>query len=231
MGSPPKPPRRPSTFATFTATLYIFFGTLFFAGSAVVLGWLPARRKIMLWLARRWARGLMLSAGARLSATFEAPLDSTKRYVLLANHQSYMDIPALLPVVPVKVRFAAKRSLFRIPIFGWSLLVGGFIPIDRDDKSKAGQAFQQAASLLADGESVLFFPEGTRSHDGRLGPFARGGFLVALKSGLPIVPVGLRGLRDVQPRGRFAVSPGPVVAAFGTPIDPAAYGVRRREEL
>jgi 1-acyl-sn-glycerol-3-phosphate acyltransferase len=78
---------------------------------------------------------------------------------------------------------------------------------------------------------VLFFPEGTRSHDGSLGKFERGGFLLALRSGLPIVPVGVRGARDVLPRGSVRVRPGRIHLSFGAPIDPADYGIRRREEL
>jgi 1-acyl-sn-glycerol-3-phosphate acyltransferase len=217
--------------ANLGALLFGVFGTILFSSTAIVCGLLPWRRAIMLWLSRGWARCLLAATGVRLQATYEATLDRRGRYVLLANHQSYYDIPALLPTVPVTVRLAAKKSLFKIPFFGWSLRVGGFIPIDREDKSKALGAFKEASGLLADGESVLFFPEGTRSRDGQLLPFERGGFLIALKSGLPIVPVGIRGAHAVQPRGRLAVQPGTIEVAYGTPIDPATYGIRRRDEL
>jgi 1-acyl-sn-glycerol-3-phosphate acyltransferase len=152
--------------------------------------------------------------------------------VYLANHQSYFDILALLATVPSQVRFAAKASLFRIPIFGWALTVGGFIPIDRGDRSRARQAFAAAASRLQGGGSVLFFPEGTRSLDGTFGKFERGGFLLALRSGLPILPVGVRDAREVLPRGSVRVRPGKTIRLrFGAAINAAEYGIRRREEL
>jgi 1-acyl-sn-glycerol-3-phosphate acyltransferase len=213
------------------AYLYIVFGTFFFAMSSVLLGWIGPRGNMMFRLSRPWSRGLLASSGVRLDAEFEVPLDPERSYVYLANHQSYFDIPALMPVAPGQVRFAAKRSLFRIPVFGWSLWVGGFIPIDREEPSKATQAFSAAAERVRQGASVLFFPEGTRSADGKLAPFQRGGFLIALKAGLPIVPVGIEGARQVMPRGRVWVTPGRITVRFGTPLDCAAYGVKGRGRL
>lgn len=227
--------REPGRLARFAASvgaaIFAVFGSLLFGGLAVLLGWIPPRGRVMLWLARRWGRGLLFCSGVRVEAHYEAAIPPRGSYVFLANHQSYFDIPALLPVVPAEVRFAAKRSLFRIPVFGWALAVGGFIPIDRDDRSRARQAFAEAASRLRAGTSVLFFPEGTRSLDGRLGPFERGGFLLALKSGLPIVPVGIAGSYRALPKGRLSVSPGKVTVRFGTPLPTAAHGVRRKAEL
>ncbi len=231
----PVPEQRPGRLASWLANagayLYIVFGTFFFAMSSVLFGWIGPRGNVMFWLSRPWSRGLLASAGVRLRAQFEVPLDPRKSYVYLANHQSYFDIPALMPVAPGQVRFAAKRSLFRIPVFGWSLAVGGFIPIDRDQPSKATQAFAAAAQRVQQGASVLFFPEGTRSADGLLAPFQRGGFLIALKSGLPIVPVGIEGSRQVLPRGSGWVTPGSITVRFGSPIDTTAYGVRGRAQL
>lgn len=220
--------------AALASASLIVFGlgsTLVCATASVLLGWIGPRGRLVLAIARLWSRSLQLFAGVRVTAHFEAPLDPRQSYVYLANHQSYFDIPALLPAIPSQVRFAAKRSLFKIPIFGWSIAVGGFIPIDREDRSKAREAFQVAADRLKNGVSVLFFPEGTRSHDGRLLPFERGGFLIALKSGLPIVPVGVSGARAVMPRGKISVRPGPIEVHFGAPIDVLAYGIRGRSEL
>jgi 1-acyl-sn-glycerol-3-phosphate acyltransferase len=125
----------------------------------------------------------------------------------------------------------AKRSLFRIPLFGWSLAAGGFIPIDRGDRSTARQSFASALARLKGGTSILFFPEGTRSATDTLLPFQRGGFLLAMKTGLPIVPVGIRGSRAVQRKGSFAIRPGPIEVRYGAPISAADYGIRRKGEL
>ncbi len=227
-----KPPGRLAILlANAGAYLYIVFGTFFFAMSSVLLAWVGPRGNTMFRLSRPWSRGLLASAGVRITAEFETPLDPGETYVYLANHQSYFDIPALMPVTPGQVRFAAKRSLFRIPVFGWSLWAGAFIPIDRDEPSKATQAFAAAAERLQHGASVLFFPEGTRCADGKLAPFQRGGFLIALKSCVPIVPVGIEGARRVMPRGRAWVTPGHITVRFGAPLDTAAYGVKGRGRL
>ncbi len=229
--SGPRPSALTVLLSTTGALLSAFLATLFFGSLAVLFAWVPPRGRLMLFLSRRWARVILAASGARVRVSFAAPLDRRQSYVYLANHQSYFDIPALLPVIPSEVRFAAKRSLFRIPIFGWSLHAGGFIPIDRDDKSKARENVARAASWLKGGVSVLFFPEGTRSADGRIAPLARGGFLLAMKCGLPIVPVGVRGADRVQPRGHLTTWPGTIEVRFGAPIDPATYGVRRAREL
>jgi 1-acyl-sn-glycerol-3-phosphate acyltransferase len=213
------------------AAVFAVFGSLAFGSLAILLSWIPPQGKAMLWLSRRWSRWLLRSSGVRLEARYEATLERDRSYVFIANHQSYYDIPALLPTIPAEVRFAAKRSLFHIPFFGWALWAGGFIPIDRENRSRAQKAFATAAARLKRGVSVLFFPEGSRSFDGRLATFERGAFLLALRLGLPIVPVGVSGARLVQPRGRLAVSPGTISVTYGAPIEVAPYGVRRKAEL
>jgi 1-acyl-sn-glycerol-3-phosphate acyltransferase len=213
------------------AAAFAVFGSLLFGSLATLFFWIPPRGNAMLWLARRWSRWLLRSSGVRVEARYEAVLDRGRSYVFIANHQSYFDIPALLPTIPVEVRFAAKRSLFHIPVFGWALWAGGFIPIDRENRSRAQKAFAAAAARLKRGVSVLFFPEGSRSFDGRLATFERGAFLLALRLGLPIVPVGVSGAHRVQPRGRLAVSPGTITVTYGAPIEVAGYGVRRKAEL
>ncbi len=220
-----------SAFATACAFLVGAPATLLFATLATLFGWIPPRGNIMLWCGRTWSKILIAASWTRLEASFEEPLDPEKSYIYLANHQSYFDIMALLATVPSQVRFAAKASLFRIPIFGWSLSAGGFIPIDRRDRSRAKKAFATAATRLQRGASVLFFPEGTRSHDGTFGKFERGGFLLALRSGVTIVPVGIRGAREVLPRGSVRVRPGRIEVHFGRVVDPADFGIRGRQEL
>jgi 1-acyl-sn-glycerol-3-phosphate acyltransferase len=221
--------------ATLTAFAYLIPATLILATLAILTSWIPPRGRGMLFFGRVWSRGLLAASRVRLVVEMDPAWSEAAGgaggYVFMVNHQSYFDIPALLATVPAEVRFAAKRSLFRIPVFGWALAAGGFIPVDRKDLSQAREVFAAAAARLRSGASVLFFPEGTRSADGRLGAFQRGGFLVALKAGLPVVPVGIRGAREVMPRGRLSVRPGTIRLCYGAPVAVEGYGVRGRREL
>jgi 1-acyl-sn-glycerol-3-phosphate acyltransferase len=217
-------------FATLMGNLYLVAGSVFFGLLASVLGWIPPRGNWMYWCARLWAHGLLWASGVRVMVSRQ-PLDPRGRYVFMANHQSLFDIPVLLATLPGQVRFMAKESLFRIPVFGWALHAGGFIPVDRRDRTQARQAFSTAGQRLAGGSSILVFPESTRTDGTRLLPFQRGGFLIALKSGLGIVPVGIRGSVSIQVRGSARIRPGSVEVHYGAAIDVAAFGVRRKEEL
>lgn len=216
---------------TITGNLFLGLGTVVFGLLALPLALLPRGDHGVFILSKLWAWGLLAASGVRVTARFEAPLEAGQSYVFLANHQSMFDIPLVLATVPVQLRFAAKRSLFRIPVFGWAIRAGGLIPVDRGDRVKARATFAAAQKRLRGGVSVLLFPEGSRSLDARIHRFERGGFLLAIRTGLPIVPVGIRGTLGVQRRGSVRVRPGPVEIRYGEPIDPAAFGVRGRGEL
>lgn len=220
-------------FATFTGNLFLVIGSLLLGTLAILGSWVPPRGQWVFVMARLWSILLLRASLLRVEVRREGTIDPGASYVFLANHQSLFDIPALLATVPNQVRMMAKRSLFRVPVFGWALSAGGFIPIDRGDRSTATarQSFSSAISHIRGGTSILLFPEGTRALTDTLLPFQRGGFLLALKSGLPIVPVGIRGTRAVQRKGVWTIRPGKVVVTYGTPIDCAAYGVRRVREL
>ena len=228
-------PTRSGAFATLLATLtgnlYLVAGTLFFAVLSLLASLVPPRGRWVYYTARAWARGALLASGVRLRVEHERPLDRRGRFVFVANHQSLFDIPALLAASPGQVRLLAKASLFKIPIFGWALAAGGFVPVDRGDRDRAHSSFAAAIERLdRDGISVLLFPEETRSPDGQLLPFRRGGFLLALKTGLPIVPVGVEGSFTVQSRRSFVIRPRPIVVRYGAPLDLAAESVRRLPE-
>lgn len=220
--------------ATVTGNLFLVFGTLLFGLVGVAVSFIPPRGYHTFTVARVWARGVLASAGVRVRVRCEARLDPAASYVFLANHQSLFDIPAVIATAPLQLRFAAKSSLFLLPVFGRSLRAMGFIPVDRAARKDRGQAqgvLTAAQGLLAGGLSVLFFPEGARSYDGVLQPFERGGFLLALKTGLPVVPVSIEGTLAAQMRGSFLISPADVTVVYGEPIDPSEFGVRRRAEL
>jgi 1-acyl-sn-glycerol-3-phosphate acyltransferase len=233
LSTPAQPPTPAwlTVFATFTGNLYLVVGSIIFGLLSVLAGPIPPRGNAVFVIARLWSSLLLKASCLRVRVHGGADLDPRTSYVLLSNHQSLFDIPALLATVPGQARMMAKRSLFRVPIFGWAIAAGGFIPIDRGDRSTARQSFAAAVAHVRAGTSILLFPEGTRSLTGTLLPFERGGFLLAMKTGLPIVPVGIRGTRAVQHKGNWAIRPGPIEVRYGKPIDIAEYGVRRKNEL
>lgn len=217
---------------TLTGNAFLVLGTLVLGLLALPVSLLPRGADLVFALSKAWSWGLLAAGGVRMKVRFEAPLDRNTSHVFIANHQSMFDIPAVIASVPVQMRFAAKRSLFKIPVFGWAIRAGGLIPVDPgSDRRQAMMTLNALQERLTDGISVLLFPEGSRSLDGLVHPFERGAFLLALKTGLPIVPVGIRGTLRVQRRGRKTIHGGPVEVHYGAPIDPAAFGVRGRTEL
>lgn len=217
---------------TLSGNAFLVVGTIFWASVALVFGWLGPRGRLIFWVARTWSRGVLFFGGVRAEPVFEQELDPKAQYVFMANHSSLFDIPALLTTLPGQTRFLAKKSLFRIPVFGWAIKMGGFVTIDRKDLSTARDSFAVAVAQLNEhGVSVLVFPEGTRSPTGEMLPFKRGGFLLALKSGLPIVPVGIVGSARVRPKGIFKIRPGRVRVNYGCPMPVQAFGVSKKREL
>lgn len=220
-----------SFLATFTGNLFLVLATFILGLLAMPLSLVTPGGNGVFFLSKLWAWGLLAASWQRVTVTFEQPLDPGTSYILLPNHQSMLDIPLVIATVPLQLRFAAKRSLFRIPVFGWAIKAGGLIPVDRGDRKGAQGTFTAARDRLTGGRSVLFFPEASRSFDGLLHPFERGGFLLAIKTGLPVVPVGIHGTLHARVRGSAIVRPGRVRVRYGAPIDPREYGVRGRKEL
>ena len=182
-------------------------------------------------LIRFWARSIVRAAGIRLTTENLDRIESDRRYILVANHTSYLDIPCIYAAIPQPIRFLAKISLFKIPIFGWALGRAGFIPIDRKNRRTAVKSFDLAAARIRKGNTIVVFPEEGRSATREMRPFQRGGFLLAIKSEQPIVPLAIDGMFDVLPVGAARVRPGPVVVRVGTPITTADVTVREKERL
>jgi 1-acyl-sn-glycerol-3-phosphate acyltransferase len=149
----------------------------------------------------------------------------------MANHLSTVDIWALFVALPVKIRFIAKKQLGSIPLFGWAMSAGRFIFIDRQNPMAARRSIGEASQRIRSGSSVAIFPEGTRSRDGHLGPFKKGGFHLAIQAGVPIVPVGIRGAHEVMPRGSVILRRGPVFLEVGAPISTKGMTLADRDGL
>lgn len=198
---------------------------------AVVVGLFSKRTAVR--VTHLWGRTCLRIVGVPVAVEGLDHLARDGRYVIMANHESSLDIVVLLTALPssVELRFLAKKSLFAIPFLGWAMKSAGFIPVDREDRSTAAATLNQTLDEVARGGSPLVFPEETWTTDGRLLPFARGGFLVALKAGLPILPVGLEGPRLVLPPNEGVVRPQPVTVRIGESIPTEALGVSNRRKL
>jgi 1-acyl-sn-glycerol-3-phosphate acyltransferase len=193
----------------------------------------PLSRRASVRVAHLWGRICMRLVGVSVVVEGLDHIAAGERYVIMANHESALDIPVLLTALPpaIELRFLAKESLFSIPFLGWAMRASGFIAVNREDRSTAAATVARTLAEVRRGGSPLVFPEQTWTLDGRLLPFARGGFLVALKTGIPILPVGLEGPRLVLPPDKGIVRPGPVTVRIGAPIQTAGLGVSRRHEL
>jgi 1-acyl-sn-glycerol-3-phosphate acyltransferase len=183
-------------------------------------------------LARRvWAPGLLVGAGARLAVAGLERLELGRPSFFVANHSSWIDIPALFRALPIELRFLAKQELARVPLLGRYIRAMGMVFVDRADSRRATRSVSAAGELLRSGHSVLSFPEGTRSRDGRVGRFKSGGFGAAIESGAAVVPIAIVGAGAVLPAGGFRVRPGRIEVRFGEPIAPPAPGPHARAEL
>jgi len=158
-------------------------------------------------------------------------LEQGRPYIFAANHQSQFDIFVLQGYLGCDFRWLAKLELFKIPVFGKAMQLAGYIPVDRAHGRKALKSLDEAARRIADGTSVIIFPEGTRSPDGRLGQFKAGTMVLAIKAGVPVVPVAIVGTHRILPKGRLLVRPGRVEIRVGTPIATSEYTVKQKQEL
>ncbi len=163
--------------------------------------------------------------GLKLKVAGLQRLDPGTPYVYMANHLSLLDGPILFAVIPRLVRVILKKEVFRIPVIGQGMRFVDFVPVDRKGFKAGKKSIERAVRLMAERRySFLVFPEGTRSRDGRLQAFKRGGFFLALAGGAPIVPITIRGSYELMPRGRFFVKKGPVGVEFHEPVPVAGYG-------
>jgi 1-acyl-sn-glycerol-3-phosphate acyltransferase len=169
--------------------------------------------------AQIWSRILIRLALTRVTVTGAEKISPTQSYIILASHQSYMDIPATLGFLPTQIRFAAKKELFSIPFLGWHLRRAGHVEIDRSSRADAIAALNRAAMYIRDGVCIILFPEGTRTSDGSLQPFKKGGFKLAIQTHLPILPVTIRGSRSVLPRDSSIFRAGLIEILVDDPID------------
>lgn len=211
--------------------LGISLATLLFGIPAIVAAFVPPRGDWFLRFARGWARTILAFSGVSVRVLRPERLRGPEPVVLVANHESLADILVLLARVPLQVRFLAKRSVFSIPILGWSIRAAGFVPVDRGDRARSASTLDAALARLESGRSVVIFPEETRTRTGEMLPFKKGAAVLALRSGRPLLPVAISGTRQVLSRESLLPSRGRVVLAVGERIDPAGLETKDRAPL
>ncbi len=162
-------------------------------------------------------------AGVKVDVEGLDRIDPQRTYVFLSNHASNLDPPILLPLIPRRTSVLVKKELFRIPIFGRAMRLASLVPVDRSNRDKAIESLRQACDVLRAGINMMVFVEGTRSRDGRLLPFKKGPFYLAMETGVPIVPVTIAGTHELQPKGMPLSRTGTVKVVFHAPVDPTHY--------
>jgi 1-acyl-sn-glycerol-3-phosphate acyltransferase len=179
----------------------------------------------------RWAMGIvrigLRLAGIRVEVTWDAPPDPARHFIFLCNHVSNLDPPVVFPLLPGRSSAFIKRSLMKIPVLGYGMSLGDFIPVDRDGRvESAVESVRIAAGVLASGVHILSFVEGTRSRDGRLQPFKKGPFFLAMETGATVIPVSICGTETMMKKGSVKIFPGTAHVRFHAPLEPRSFATR-----
>jgi 1-acyl-sn-glycerol-3-phosphate acyltransferase len=182
-------------------------------------------------LGRYWGKSICALSGVAVKIEGLENLTPDKTYIFAANHQSQFDILTLQGYLKFNFRWLAKKELFQVPIWGTAMKKAGYIPIDRSRGRQALKSLDEAAKRIADGTSVIIFPEGTRSRDGKLQPFKAGGMVLAIKAGVDLVPVAISGTHEVLAKGRLMLQSGNVLIRIGKPVPTADYRTNQKHEL
>ena len=208
----------------------IFRGMLFTMGAtAVAMDRVGIPKSIVWSFAKLQARNLCHALGVRVSLHGAELVETGGPYVFTPNHQAHIDIAALLGFLPGHNRFASKKELFDEPVLGAVMRTLGMLPVDRDDPMKSIEVLNRA---VAQGHSIIIFPEGTRSRDGRLLPFKKGPFVAAIEMGYPLVPLVIKGTRRIMPKGGYlSIHPGDAEIIVKPPIATSGLGYDDRERL
>jgi 1-acyl-sn-glycerol-3-phosphate acyltransferase len=182
-------------------------------------------------LAVLWGKLILWCSGVKVKREGGGSLDPEAPYVFAANHQSQYDIFVLSGYLGHDASWLAKKELFAVPLWGRAMRDAGYIPLDRSRGREAIKSLAEAAARIAAGTSVVIFPEGTRSRDGRLGEFKSGAMHLAIKAGVPVVPVAIGGTHRILPKGSLLPRPGHVTVRVGEAVDVGEYGPKGKQEL
>jgi 1-acyl-sn-glycerol-3-phosphate acyltransferase len=179
--------------------------------------------------ARAWAHAVLRVTGVRVKVTGLDRLPRGRAYIYVSNHASLFDIPVVFAGIPDDMRVVYKKELEKIPLFGWGLKMGAYIAVERGRGPRAARSLEVAVEKMRRGASLLLYAEGTRTTDGKLQPFKRGAFNLALRAGVPVVPLTINGTYSILRKRSMVVRPGEAHLILGTPIEPGAIAGREAE--
>ncbi|MCJ7747346.1 MAG: 1-acyl-sn-glycerol-3-phosphate acyltransferase [Desulfobacterales bacterium] len=189
------------------------------------------RGKVIHHYGRLWGKIALLVNRVKVRVEGIEHLKGEGPYIFMSNHQGTYDIFALLGHLPFQFRWLAKKELFSIPFFGWVMAAAGYVSVDREGTRKTVEAMNEAAQKIREGMSVVIFPEGSRSPDGSIQPFKKGGFTLAIKSKVPIIPISIIGSREIMPKGKLTVTSGEIRIRIDHPIETQNYSLKDRKSL
>lgn len=204
---------------TYIKAFFISIHCVIIAILTILVSPVDRKGKITHYLSKLFGGGILFIAGVKVSVEGLDLLDKNENYIFISNHQSFLDIPILMKAIPNNVRFIYKDSLTKIPVLGWGMYLGGYIPINRENVREAMKSLKKAAEKIVNGISVTIFPEGTRSEDGKLGEFKRGTFVMADEAKVPLVPTTIIGSVNILPRNKIQIKSGTVKVIFDKPVD------------
>jgi 1-acyl-sn-glycerol-3-phosphate acyltransferase len=216
---------------TIVIMIWILLATTVLGSLVVVVSILTKKANTAHIIARIWGRSILWASAITVTVKGLEKLNPAQSYIYMANHQSNFDIPALLGKLPVQFRWLAKAELFRIPIFGHAMRGCEYISIDRSNHKMAFKSLTLAAKIIRAGTSVMIFPEGTRTSDGNLNDFKKGGFVLSVDAGVPIVPIIIYGTWSIMPKTRLRIDAAPVVIEICDPIETSTFTRKTKDDL
>lgn len=211
--------------------LFLTFNTIVACLVAIIVSQFERKGNLAHDVGKYWSLLNIFLSGTRLKIKGKEKINKNLTYIVMSNHQSLIDVWALFGKIPLQFRWIVKSEIRKVPIFGYTLERAGHIYIDRKNRESASISLETASRKINKGTSVIIFPEGTRSEDGHLLRFRMGGAIIALKSGVPILPVTINGSRFVLPKNTLAVMPGKIEIVVGDVIDPSGYDENNQDEL
>jgi 1-acyl-sn-glycerol-3-phosphate acyltransferase len=209
----------------------IILVTAFMAVMAILVSFVTAGGDTTHKVGRIWAKCILALSNIRVTVKGLSNLKPGRSYIYMANHMSNFDIPVLQAYLPVQFRWLAKAELYKIPIFGYAMKRAGYISIDRSDRKSAIESLNKAVKIIRDGVSVIVFPEGTRSRTNTVQPFKKGGFFLAVDSGVPVIPIIIHGTGRIMPKKQMLIKPGNVTLEIEKPINSSDYTRKTKDDL